>query len=172
MGKSRHIFPIKGMKFNIDKEIQASLKRECRELEKKAKKKEDLIIPVIFDVLEADYQTTPLNDDNGVMGQGFRTHMTGLYLSATFRVNPQDSSIPINQLKFKGFTYIKSGDKIRAHVPKYREEEEGAPTGITIGGREGHKRLYLERPFNSEEKVSKLELLLPDGKVLATFNGI
>lgn len=170
MGKSKPAPFTKRKKFDIHKEIQKSLDRNYKELKKKAKKKEDLITPVTFDVLEANYQTISLNDNNGMMGPGFRSHMTGLYPNIIFKVNPQDSSIPINQLKFKGYLFIKSGDKIRAYIPKY-QEKEGSPTGM-IGGCECHERLYLERPFEKVEQVSRLELLSSDGKVLAEFNGL
>jgi len=48
---------------------------------------------------------------------------------------------------------------------------QGKDTGIIVGGNSVYEKFYVKRGYKKVEKVTKIEKISLDGKVLATFKG-
>ena len=115
----------------------------------------DFIIPVVFDVSKVLYGTGIIRDPGITFGG--KREMTGVIPEVSLQVNATENNCPTTLLKFKGFCNIEAGNRIRAYIEKYTEKE--------IGG-------YAERDFFKGERVSKIEKLADDTRVLAVFEGL
>ena len=134
-------------------------------------KKEDFIIPEIFEVEQVNYKAKTLRDSNAVDGPGYSSWITGVIPYAHLKV--KNKKIPeLKEIILAGVSnlYLNKGDKIRAHFHKYSEIKaiEDNP--------HDYKITYIERDFQETEKVSKIEKLIQKSNnkfdVFETYEGM
>ena len=123
----------------------------------------------VFEVQKAEYHTVSCRTWDGFVGPGSHSTFTGTYPKVILNVTPENLSIPVTELEFRGHSFIQSGDKIRAEIKKYEEIDRGLRLNLK-GGRKLGK--YEERNFKEKESTSLIEKLGLDNEILATFRGL
>ena len=154
----------------VDMSVEGINKKLKEELEKRSKKKEDLIVPLNFNIEEITYGMRTLTSDNGVMGTGYRSSKTGIIPHVVMKGHPHNDS-GITEIEFNGFCILEKGDKIKTYIEKYDVQKIRRNSGLIVGGKYPEDEFYIPREFNNREVVHKIEKL--GGKnldeVLATF---
>ena len=130
----------------------------------------DLTFPLYFQVEKAEYSTNGYLTGDCIDGGRDCRSLSGTSASVSLEVRAE-SDVPVTSIKFEGFAFIQAGDRIMAYVPKY-SKREGKDTGIILGDEIVHEVIYAEREFNSVERVSRIEKVDSQGKVLASFEGL
>src|SRR3990167_7230256 len=116
--------------------------------------KDEFIVPVIFEVLNALYENEIAREPDVTFGQERR--VTGIVPRVVLEVRAEDIHIPITMLGFRGTCNLEAGDRISAYIEKYCKTATA----------------YAERGFLVEEEISRIEKLSKDRKVLARFHGL
>ena len=102
----------------------------------------------------------------------YRSHsaFTGAYLRVNLEVAPIEKYSPICELEFTGYSFIQSGDKIRAEIKKYQEVDRKLRLTLLPNKKKLDK--YEEREFREKESVSLIQKLGQNNEILATFRGL
>jgi len=88
------------------------------------------------------------------------------YLS--LNVTPYNSEIPVETLKFIGFSEVKVGDLISAAIPRY-EGIKNSRLGLSW---EKKGKFYVDRDFYQMEHPTELSILDREGNILRTDRAI
>jgi len=122
----------------------------------KGKPKEELIVPLNFNIVSANYG----------------------YSSVIFEVNSifanpnlkNNISTPIKSIQYEDFCTLEKGDVMRAYIEKYRVKKRGRSSGPPLNDGNMRRKYYFERDFKEKEVVHKIEKLDKNSLgVLATF---
>jgi hypothetical protein len=149
--------------YDIHKLIDEAEEKRGSELDLKARKKEDLIAPVLFNVLNYKSESYLIYHSNERFGSGYSSRIIGTIPKKVLEV---DSEIPeaykIRELVFYGFDSFEHLDKIKAYIHKY-EIEKGKLLAMCGCHGESREELFIERDFNKREVVSRIDKFYRNG---------
>lgn len=155
------------------KKATNSCKRYNARLRKRAKPKEELLIPVdclVERVTGYTHEVSHTPHSEVRYGGSSPSYKTGMFLSLELSVQ---TGTPIETIKFPGWPPIEKGDKIRAYIFAGTEEHEkplGSISEIIDASVRLHKPAshWVQREFTETEEVQKIEKLR-NNKVVATY---
>jgi hypothetical protein len=164
MAGKKDINPYQLVAENEEKRVSA--------LELKARKKESLILPVLFDILDYKPDICPIYNDDEKFEQDYSRRIMGRVPKKILKVKsaPLNEKIEsskldsskIEELIFYGFDSFEQGDKIRAYIHKYKIEKGKLITTCGCCG-EIREEFFIERDFNKREVVSRIDKFYRNG---------
>ncbi len=104
-----------------------------------------------------------------VMGGRSDTYGGGFTMSLTFKVTPDDETVPVRTLYFRGFSALEAGDYVTAKIARKIMETNVEFLSIPSNamGFPTQKPLSYEMELSLEERAIELKKISkPDGKVL------
>lgn len=161
---------------DLIKKAAENARKHNEDLHKLAKPYEALIVPVEAIVESVEGYTTTVYARSGplIIGGHNPTYRSGHISRLELYVKTTEPT-PITKITFNGLPPIYAGDKILAYVFKGREEYEKESIGYFCRPRHlagpglQPEPFYVEREFNKEEQIEKIEKL-SNGKVIATYS--
>ncbi|MDD5054588.1 MAG: hypothetical protein PHT91_03540 [Candidatus Nanoarchaeia archaeon] len=137
------------------------------DLKEKAKKLCELVFEEKFyvnGVVCESYATSFTPRSEICFGSAMSTYNGGFASKLVLDVLPDNQSIPVNTLHFRGFSAVRAGDNICAKMPKFKEVNEYPPR---LEDPLRKKRVfYVDRDFLPEESAIELAVLSDNGDIL------
>ena len=126
--------------------------------------RENLITSHNFKINSVIYGVDTYSENNGVIGPGGRSWITGTSPKIIMRVSSEDKAISVEEIEFFGYCNLEAGDRIKAYFPQYSEKHSGR--GLR------RRTTYHKRELVQKETSIKIEKLNLENKVLAEFIGL
>lgn len=139
----------------------------------KCKPLNELVIDAYFrvnDVVSQSYATSHTPQSEIRIGPGSSpVYDTGYRSELVLKVKPKDKSLPINTLKFDGFSDVKAGNYIKATIPLFEE----IPTYLHHSYlRHSNVDGYASRKCTERESAIEIAILDKNLRVLRTDRSV
>lgn len=114
-------------------------------------------------VKEAEFLTESIYRNNGIIGPGSRSSLSGYKYMTKITIKPNEG---VESLIYEGaHVHVRKGDKIKVQIAKVRTE-----TLLQMGYFDNYQHVYYHRDnFNKEEKA--LEVITADGQTYKKGKG-
>ena len=152
---TREALSIGDMKRSIEQEHRSKIKN----LQARAKPLHELVVSYDFTVkgvISENYETSISPHSEQVIGGKSSTYDSGYTIETSLDVQPLQKGVPVRKLLFDGYSAVRAGDKIRAHMSCFNEKHiSNSYTGAS-------RTYYFPRALQKTENVIEIEILQDD----------
>ena len=153
----REAFSIGDMERSIEQKHRSKIKN----LQARAKPLHKLVVScdfIVEGVISENYETSVSPHSEQVIGGKSSKYDSGYTVGTSLDVQPLQEEVPVKKLLFEGYSSVRAGDRIRAHMSCFNEEHISDPySGAS-------RTYYLPRDLQKTENVIEIEIL-QDGKI-------
>ena len=123
----------------------------------------------MFYVKEANYKVRSYSISKGTEKSDYEIWIDKQPPLVILKVLPGEKNIPVREIEFRTYARIEAGDKIGAYLNTHKKEFPPLEKIMRSRKKITEGKMVKRKNFNAKEKVSKLEKISDEGKILATF---